>query len=383
MRETNPTLAAPLDFSPARPAAAVGMTRDGIQQLADLFEQQFQSHLPGAQLVVLRQGQVVFDRTGGLADLGRREPVTPHTSFLVFSIAKSFTAMAIHKLIEQGRVDFDAPVATYWPEFGRHGKETATIRHTLLHQAGIPSAGMHWQVPLWPNWGLVTRSVARTPAEFEPGTQSAYHLVNYGFILGEVVRRVTGQPVERYVAETLLQPLGLVDSYLGAPPASTPRPAKLYAGAPEERSTAFVFNLPFIRRAVQPAAVFHTTARDLAVFFQLLLNCGSYGGQQLFQPETVTAALSLGFEGHDASVEMDLRWAYGFHLGGQDIPYGRFMGKGSTSRTFGHFGQRSSMAWADPDSELVVALTCNRLLSSADSRARWQSISNAVWDAVA
>jgi hypothetical protein len=114
---------------------------------------------------VLRRGQVVFDRAGGLADLGRREPVTPHTPFLVFSIAKSFTAMAIHSLIEQGRVDCDAPVATYWPEFGRHGKETATLRHTLLHQAGMPSAGMHWQVPLRPNWGLVTRSVARTPAD--------------------------------------------------------------------------------------------------------------------------------------------------------------------------------------------------------------------------
>jgi CubicO group peptidase (beta-lactamase class C family) len=75
-----------------------------------------------------------------------------------------------------------------------------------------------------------------------------------------------------------------------------------------------------------------------------------------------------------------LSCTYGFHLGGQDIPYGRFMGQGSTSRTFGHFGQRSSMVWADPDSELVVALTCNRLLSSVDSRARWQSISNAVWE---
>ena len=172
------------------------------------------------------------------------------------------------------------------------------------------------------------------------------------------------------------------NSYLGLPRHEQSRAVKLYAGDRDQLGTVFVFNLPFIRSAVIPAATLHSSAREVAVFFQMLLNQGKYAGKRLLQSETIACATALGYEGYDATVGQQIRWAYGFHLGGPAFSYGRGMGKKSTVRTFGFFGQRSSMVWADPEAGLVVALTCNRLLSAADSKARWQALSDAVWDAV-
>jgi CubicO group peptidase (beta-lactamase class C family) len=302
--------------------------------------------------------------------------------FIYYNNKMPLTLICVHHLIEQGKLEWDAPIAAYWPEFGCRGKEKATIRHTLLQQAGIPSRGMYAQVPLWPNWRLVTKNVAGTKAEFEPGSKTAYHFVNYGFILGEVVRRISGKPIDQYLAEFFFKPLGLKDSYLGLPSGEHYRAVKLHAGHRDQLGTVFVFNLPIIRTAVIPAATLHSSARDMAVFFQMLLNQGEYAGQRLLHRETIAAATASGYEGYDATVGKRVRWAYGFHLGGPELIYGRGMGKKSTVRTFGFFGQRSSMVWADPDTNIVVVLTHNRLLSTDESRVRWQLLSDAVWDAV-
>src|SRR5512136_1744167 len=170
----------------------IGMDDLGVKKTLDVYYAQLSEGLhPGAQLVVLRNGHVVVDRADGIANVHRKLKVTPDTPFNCFSLTKPFTAICIHKLIEEGRIDLEAPIARYWPEFGCRGKETATIRHTLLHQAGIPKRGINSQVFLWANWGWVTHNVAHLQAEYPPGSQSRYHLVNSGFILGEVLRRVT------------------------------------------------------------------------------------------------------------------------------------------------------------------------------------------------
>ncbi len=124
----NPTFAHPLDFSSETPAENVGMSAERLTALSEVFARQItdQKLHPAAQLVVLRHGHVVIDRALGQ---GRRAPITPETPFLTFSISKVFTAMCIHRLIEEGRIEWDAPIATYWPEFGCKGKEGATIRH--------------------------------------------------------------------------------------------------------------------------------------------------------------------------------------------------------------------------------------------------------------
>ncbi|MBA3533565.1 MAG: beta-lactamase family protein [Ardenticatenales bacterium] len=364
------------------------MSEEGVQRLVALFEQQVAEELhPGAQLVVLRHGQVVVDRAIGLADVKKKRPVTPDTPFLTFSVTKPIAGICLHRLIEEGKVAMDAPIATYWPEFGKAGKEEATIRHAFLHQAGIPTRGLNLQVLHWTSWARVTRNVAGLTAEYSPGSQIAYHLVNYGFIVGEVVRRVSGMPIDAYLRENFLEPMGLRNSWLGIPRHELARAARLYCGHPQQRNATILFSFPFIRGAVIPAATFNSTAREVAIFFQMMLNEGHYAGRRYLEPETLATATSLGAEGHDGIIGGVRRWGYGFELGGANPaiglePHEVGMGKKSSLRTFGHFGNATCMAWADWDTGLVVTFTCNRLLSSSDSRKRWRALSDAVWDSL-
>jgi CubicO group peptidase (beta-lactamase class C family) len=386
MTTSNATLSSPLSFTGEVSPSSVGMSLSGVRRINETFDQMLADGLhPGAQLVVLRHGQVVVDRAAGWANIARKVPVTPDTPFNSYSITKPFTGMCIHRLVEDGKLELEAPIARYWPEWGCKGKEKATIRQVFSHQAGLSLSGLNVEMLLWWNWNLLVRYLARLKAEFEPGTKSAYHLVNYGFILGEVVRRVSGQRIDVFMRQKIFEPLGLKNSYLGLPRRELKRAARIYCGTPKQRIPAHAFNVPYIRGAVIPAASLNSTARDIAIFYQMMLNKGLYAGQQIFQPDTIATATSLSYEGWDTLFDAPVRWAYGFQLGGNisgkpDEPQG--MGKKSTIRTFGHFGQASCMSWADPDADVAVAFTCNRLLDDEQVMTRWQSISDAVWEAI-
>lgn len=377
-------MSAPIDYSQGPDPAAAGMTASGIQRLDRLFERMVAEGLhPAAQMVVLRRGRVAFDRAIGAA-CGR--PVTPATPFLAFSCAKAFTAAAVFKLVEEGRIELDAPVARYWPAFGVKGKQAATVRHVLLHQAGIPWRGTYRQIPLWPSWALLTRSVANLEAEYSPGEKNAYHALNYGIILGEVVRRVTGLPFEVYFERAFVRPLGLGNTWMKIPRGELRRSPRLYSGDPEQDNYVRLFNIPVFRRALNPSGSLHSTAREMAVFYQMLLDGGEYGGTRFLQPETIQEATAVAYKAWDVFLEREVIRGHGFqiaHNPPMEGEVGPVMGSGSTTRTFGHFGHRTNMAWADPDSGLVVVFLCNRLLTYEGSRARYTELSNAVWEALA
>jgi CubicO group peptidase (beta-lactamase class C family) len=381
----NPTITGTLDFGREIDPVNVDMLPHAVGRLVKVFEDQVTKHHlhPAAQLVVLRHGRVVLDRVLGVGRNGK--PVTTATPFLTFSVTKAFTGICIHRLIEQGKVELDAPVAEYWPEFGCRGKESTTIQHVFLHQAGIPTAGMYRLSPLWPFWGVVVNRVGRLKAQTKPGSHCAYHQMNYGFILGEVVRRVTGQMVDEYLREEFLAPLGLERTWMRIPRGELTESPQIYSGTKGANNAAFGFDLPFVRQALLPAASLHSTARDLAVFYQMLINQGQYNGKRLLKSETIHEATHVGYEGWDDTSSMNVRWAYGFHLGSGDCvgkDWGGTMGKGSTLSTFGHFGMATSMAWADADAKLVLAFTCNRMLNTAGYSARWQDLSDALWNAL-
>jgi CubicO group peptidase (beta-lactamase class C family) len=384
---SNPTIDARLSFSGEVEPATVGMSRSGVSHIVDIFNRQLADGLhPGAQLVVLRHGQVVVDRFGGLANTTRGMPVNADTPFMTYSVSKAFTGMCVHRLIEEGRVEWDAPIARYWPEWGCKGKEKATIRHVFLHQAGLPLRGLVIELlALSWNWSLLMRYVARLRAEYEPGTRCAYHLVNYGFILGGLITRVTGLLPDIYLRKVFLDPLGMRNSWLGIPRREMSRSARIYCGTPSHKTVVQVFNIPYVRSGIIPAATFNSTARDIATFYQMLVNGGRYAGHDYIRPETITAATRLGYEGMDETIKYPLRWAYGFSLGGKlsqnpDEVCG--MGQKSSIRTFGHFGMASSMAWADPDADIAVAFTCNCLIEDKQADLRWQELSDAVWDSL-
>jgi CubicO group peptidase (beta-lactamase class C family) len=213
----------------------------------------------------------------------------------------------------------------------------------------------------------------------------AYHPVSWGTIMGELVRRVSGIPLHRYFDTHFAKPLNLRNSWLKLPFRQLGRTPPILSGAEDQKRAKELFNSLPIRLALLPAGSLHSTAREIAIFYHMLVSGGNYAGKQLLKPETIRAATALGFRGIDQISGRDSLWAYGFHLGGRDSEeeFGEsIFGERSTTHSFGHVGNRSCMAWADHDHKLVVAFTCNRFLSYERSRQRWIALNNAVWDAV-
>jgi CubicO group peptidase (beta-lactamase class C family) len=159
----------------------------------------------------------------------------------------------------------------------------------------------------------------------------------------------------------------------------------IQSGEEDQDEVMRLFNNPFLRTALVPAGSLHSTARDMAVFYHMLVNGGVYQGKRYIKEDTIRQATKLAFEGWDHLVERQVRYALGFYIGGLQPPEGEpgpAMGEGSSLSSFGHFGNRSCMAWGDHDHKLVVVFLCNRLLSMRDTRARWTAISNKVWEMI-
>lgn len=365
-----------LDFSTPTPVTGRSAT------LHALLEEQIRAGLqPAAQMVVAKDGEVLYDHALGSVE---GKPTTPEIPFLTFSCTKAFTAACLHKLIEEGKIDLEAPVAEYWPQFAQNGKAGITIRQVFTHHSGLPLGKGEKQVPLWPFWRLVAWDTARWIPEYPPGEKFSYHVVSYGFILGEVLRRVTGVPIHKYFDRHFARPLGMSHSWLKLPLWKYGSTPQVQSGTEDQDNMIKLFNNPFVRTASIPAASLHSTARDMAVFYHMLINGGVYGGRQYLKPETIRQATTMAFEGTDHFMERQIRYALGFYNGGlvqKEGDPGPTMGEQSSPATFGHFGHRSCMAWADHEHKLVAVFLCNRLLSLHDTLARWTDISNAVWEA--
>ena len=224
----------------------------GSLRLADAF------YVAAAQLVVLRYGRVVLDHATGCRT---------DSLFWIFSASKPLTAMLVHLLAQQGRLSLDNPVAEYWPDFAQHGKQAITIRHVLQHRAGVPVARSTLRDALaMGDWQRSVRALEHAQPRFPAGQVPAYHIISYGFILGELVRRACGASVPEVLADQVLGPYGLRDIHLGLPDAAWARAVPLRAPGASGRLAQAYLNRRAIRQAVVPAAGVSTTARDLALF---------------------------------------------------------------------------------------------------------------------
>lgn len=208
-----------------------------------------------AQVCAMRHGRVILDHSFGCR---------PDALFLLFSAGKPFVAMLVHLLAERGLVSLDEPVARYWPEFGRNGKEVITVRQVLRHRSGVPVARSLWLDALAAtSWSRSVRALEHARPMFPPGQVPAYHILSYGFILGELVRRVTRSDPRAVMRAEFLDPLGLADTYLGLPAPLWGRHVPVRAPGSGGRARQLVFNRRAVRQAVIPAATISSTARDL------------------------------------------------------------------------------------------------------------------------
>jgi CubicO group peptidase (beta-lactamase class C family) len=296
-----------------------------------------------AQLCVIRDGEIVLNRSFNC---------TPDSLFWIFSAGKPLTAVLVHRLAERGEVDLDDPVVKYWPEFGRGGKDGITLRHVLRHRTGMPTAGSSFgDVATMANWNLSLRRIVRTTPFDVPGSQPAYQFVTYGFILGEVLRRVTGMPLPDLLRDEVLEPLGMRDTFLGLPAALWHRRVPVRARGALPRAVAVVVNQRSTRRAVIPSAGVSTTARDLATFYQGLLDGRLLGAGTLAEATEPTSEGEL-----DRYVNALVRWSQGFQLGGRrDGPWASPLGQSNGRRAFGHNGSNCCVGWADPERGIAYA----------------------------
>lgn len=353
-----------------------------LKEVERLFFRQITDGVhPGAQLAVYHQRRLVLDLWGGLADTQQCRAVERDTMFVLFSTTKPLASMALHLLIEREKAQLDAPVATYWPEFAANGKAGVTIRHILTHKGGFPDMPADLPWPLWGDWPAVVQALERLTPRWAPGTVSAYHAMNHGWVCGELVRRIDGRPFPQFLRQEITGPLGMQDTYVGLPAELEARVARLHAMADtDNQGLVFVrtFNDPQVHQAIIPAACGIATARDMGRFYAMLAAGGSLDSGRIFAPETVARATAVEIDGeHDYALDQTVRRGLGFNLGGL-AGFSDRMGTTSTAQVFGHGGAGTSICWADPALALAFAFIPNGFRGGIAVAARCRALSEAV-----
>lgn len=384
-----------------------------IERIAEAFGETCETgeRFHGAQMALFRDGWRVLDVGGGVARHRTEGPVREDTLFVMFSCTKALASLAMLMLYERGAFHYDEAVVAYWPEFARVMPEKAaiTIRHVLSHRAGFPG-GPDWLTARhWSDRAAIRKAMEEVELSFPAGSKNAYHAMNFGHMVNELIQRIDGRDCGAFLREEVFEPLGLRDIYVGLPDderlearvawcynelnlgvarstgvvapgheASSGEDAATLAGAiePHVETTSgapelsHVFNRPTIHRAVLPAAGGIATARDLTAVLSVLALGGRRGDVELVSRDGLAAATAPTNRAADidGTVGWPLRWSTGFSLGSH--------GDGSTLRTFGHGGAGGQETFADPDRRLAWTFLTNGEISDdfVDWRYRLQSM---------
>ena len=368
----------------------------------DAFAENFAAHGEvGAAVAVVVDGRPVVDLWGGYADAGRSRPWGRDTIANVYSTTKGLTALCALRLIDRGLLDPDATVATYWPEFAQAGKGEMPVRYLLSHRAGLPAIKEPLPVGSMYLWDTMTAALARQAPWWEPGTQHGYHAVTFGWLVGEVVRRVSGKTLGAFLQEEISGPLG-IDFHVGLGPEYDRRVAemipfqlpatenagiiadllrdtesmvfKAFANPPDVMIPGTV-NTRAWRAAEIPAANGHSDARALARVYGALARGGEIEGVRVLRPETIARATMIESDGPDAVLfGLPTRFGLGFMLSNELIRIG------PNEEAFGHAGAGGSLGFADPVARVGFGYVMNQMIASLDMLdPRWPPLIDAVY----
>ena len=358
---------------------AVGLDRETVEHIWEGAVDLYRSGVhPGLSLCVRREGRVVLERAIGHArgngpddpEDAPKIPMEPETPACIFSASKAVTAMVIHKLDERRLIHIGDRVSEYIPEYAQNGKEGTTIAHVLAHRAGIASMPKETQdLDALIDTERVVGLISEAKPALRPGGLLAYHAVSGGYILGEIVRRVTGKSIREVLAEEFLDPLGfrwgnygvsaedvdrVAPAYVTGPPLLPPVStlARRVLGA-SINEVVEASNDPRFLTAVIPSANVVTSANELGRFFEIFRQGGELDGVRVMEEKTIRRALTE--QSHleiDFSLLFPARFSYGLLLGADWVsPYGL-----DTDLAFGHLGLINIMGWADPERAISVGL---------------------------
>lgn len=372
-----------------------GFVDEGYGPVVDAFCANFAERGDlGAACAVYLAGRPVVDLWGGLADRRSMRPWDAQTAAVIFSCSKGILAVCAYFLAQEGRLDLDAPVADYWPEFAQNGKKSITVRCALSHRAGLPALDVDLSRDDVVGWEPVVRAIQSQAPLWAPGAAHSYHALTYGWLIGEVIRRVTGLSPGAYFRRALGDPLGL-HTWIGLPAAASDAVAWMETPLPDEDSPAarasatllaeggvvlrsltmggafgfptqdgaVTFNDPALQAAEIPAANGISTARSLA---RLYAGCVSeINAPRLLSKRSVDDATVLRSSGQQWSGAPDdgARWGTGFQL--SSPPYAPMLGP----RSFGHAGAGGQLAFGDEEHGVGFAYLSNQMGGYGDARA--------------
>jgi CubicO group peptidase (beta-lactamase class C family) len=337
----------------------------------------------GASFAATLDGAPIVDLWGGFADAACTRPWERDTIVNVFSTTKAMTALAAHVLVDRGMLDVDAPVARYWPEFAQAGKRDLPVRHLLSHRAGLAAIRTPLPRAALYDWERMADALAGETPWWEPGRASGYHAITFGYLVGEVARRIAGTTLGAFFRDEIARPLG-ADFHIGLDAADDGRVAELVPpptaanarGALDPGSllakvmanppiTPDIANTRAWRAAEIPAANGHGNARSVARVMTALACGGTVDGVRLLREETLARAIAVQADETDLVLGFPIRWGLGFMVASEHVPFG------PNPRTFGHGGWGGSLGVADQDARLAWAYVMNRMSpgTTGDSRA--------------
>ncbi|MGW9209382.1 serine hydrolase domain-containing protein [Embleya sp. NPDC055664] len=326
----------------------------------------------GIQVAVYRHGELVVDAVAGVADPDGDRPVTSDMPFYSASTGKGVTATVVHVLADRGALDYDTPIVEFWPEFGAHGKDEATIRHALTHSVGVPAVPADLTVRDLADWEGMCALIAGSKPWWEPGTKTGYHAMTWGFVMGEIVRRAAGAPISQVLRQEVAAPLGIADElFFGVPESELGRLARLEdAPGSAAMMAALPADMPMFKAtplAVTPSAEYGNnpvvltseipsggtmSARAVARMYAALL--GEVDGVRLVSAARLREISALATADVDRMVGFPVPRALGYNLGRPGAA------PEQTPGVFGMPGMGGSAAYADTETGISFALTKNR-----------------------
>jgi len=377
-----------------------GMLEPQFQPVLEALKENFRSEDEvGSAVSVVIDGRTVVDLWGGWRDGAKQREWQRDTLVCMMSVSKGITGMAFNIVVDRGLVDVNAPVARYWPEFAQAGKESLPVRFLLDHRAGLPIVAD----PMWPgaiyDHKATVEALARQAPLWEPGTVAAYHIHTQGFLLGEIIRRVTGKTVGQFIRDEMARPLN-ADFFLGSmsehdqarvAQVMPNMEARLFAAKEVEKDT--LRSKAFVQNPAEPWPVTlnskiwkeveiasgngHGNARGVARIYGAFARGGSIDGVRLSSPASIEAMIK---EQHNMTELM------------QDRPYHQALGvllntpaavyMGPNPRSFGHHGIGGSIGFADPDARIGFSYACNKMHAVGTNGPRAARLIDALYEAL-
>ncbi len=385
-----------------------GFCAPGFERVAEEFIKNFNERKEcGANVCLTHEGETKVDLWGGVADPESGKAWEEDTLSIVFSSTKGLTALVAHMLIDQGKMSLDQPVAEIWPEFAKNGKEAATVRQMMNHTVGLPVIRDEVPQGLFFDWDATCQTLADMEPYWTPGSNQGYHAITFGWVVGELMRRVTGKSVGALIQENLSQPLG-IDLWCGLPEAEEGRVAPMQMwqlgageapgalalaafGDPQSIPGKFLFNdggfaaninTREAHAAQIPAANGITNGRGMAGAYKPFANGGKAGGKTFISEDQIAKMGEVSAAtGRDETLLVRTRFGLGFMMSmdnrgaAEGLQDSVIMGR----HAFGHVGAGGSIGFADPDAALSFGYNMNQMGLSILLNERGQSLIDATY----